>query len=304
MIGSPAAGAVMFLASPSGQVEQGGENQVDQDYEQYRNHHGRSGGAPDLFGSGACGEALLAADGGDDQAEDDTLDDTAGDIAEEQGIARGNHVAAGREAAADHSEKAAAQHAHQVRPDGETGQHHRHRQKFGHYQKRHGIEGHGFQRIQFFRDAHSANLGGERRAGASDHDDGRDQRTQLAGDGDGDEARHQLHGADSLQLVGALQSDDDADKEGDQTDDRYRADTGGRSLMNRAVQHAGALQRRNDEKPQRIAEDHRQAADVGDAPLRHGAYIRDPLHHAASRASCSVAKTRKMRITWVNRKTS
>ena len=54
-----------------------------------------------------------------------------------------------------------------------------------------------------------------------------------------DQARHQLHRADVLQLVCALQRDDDSDKEGDQRDDRDGADADRHGLMNGASAACG-----------------------------------------------------------------
>jgi hypothetical protein len=65
-------GAAMLCGSPR-QVEQDGEDEIDQDDQQDGNDHGRSGGASDFFGARAGGEALLAAHRGDDQPEDQAL---------------------------------------------------------------------------------------------------------------------------------------------------------------------------------------------------------------------------------------
>jgi hypothetical protein len=54
---------------------------------------------------------------------------------------------------------------------------------------------------------------------AAGENDGGDQRTHLAGHGDGDEVRHIDRGAELAQLGGGLQGQDKADEKGDERDD-------------------------------------------------------------------------------------
>ena len=284
-------GRPTVLGGPPRQVEQHGEDEIDQDHQEDGDDYGRGGGAAHIFGASAGGEAFLAADRGDDQPENQGFDDAGRDVVGDQGVARGNHITADGEVTADDSEHAAAQDAHEVGPNGEAGQHHRHGQEFRHHQECDRIERHGFQRVQLFGHPHGADLGGKSRAGSSDDHDGRDQRAEFAGDGNGYQAGHQLHGSQALQLVRALQRDDHADEEGDQRNDGQGAHADGHGLVHRALEEAGGLQWREEQQAQRLPEELSQTAYVGDAALAYGAHLRHELHHALPRASSSVWKT-------------
>src|ERR1700691_2079947 len=134
-----AAGAAI-LCGPPRQIEQRSEDQIDHDDQKDGDDHRRGGGAPHLFGARAGGEALLTADGGNDQPEDQRLDDAGGNVVGDQGVAGGNHVAAECKVGTGHTEHAPAQHAHEIGPDGEARHHHGHSQELRHHEERRGIE--------------------------------------------------------------------------------------------------------------------------------------------------------------------
>src|SRR5580704_4123300 len=193
-MGAGAVGEVISGGSPC-QVEQRSEEQIDQDDQKDGDDHGRGGGASHFFGAGPGGETLLAANRGDDQAKHQRFNDAGGNVVRDQRVSGGNHVAAECEVAAHDSEYAAAQYAHEVRPGGEARHHHGHGQEFRHHQKCNRIERHSLEGVQLFGYAHRADLRGECRAGSSDDYDGGNQRAEFAGDGDGYQAGHQLHGS-------------------------------------------------------------------------------------------------------------
>src|SRR5579862_7776177 len=90
--------SAISLLHRRGEIEDGREDQVHGDNEENRFDDGRGGRTANLLGAQAGGESLAAADRSDGQPEHDALDQSAGDVADVDGVQRGGHIGAPGEA--------------------------------------------------------------------------------------------------------------------------------------------------------------------------------------------------------------
>ena len=89
-------------------------------------------------------------------------------------------------------------------------------------QEAHRVEPHRRQRVDLLVDAHRADLGRERRAGAAGEQDRRHQRPELAQHRQADQVGDEDLGAEALHRHRRLEREDHAEQERDQRDDRQR----------------------------------------------------------------------------------
>ena len=98
------------------------------------------------------------------------------------------------------------------------------------------IDGHGLQRIDFFRHLHCADFRGECRAGPSDDHDSGNQRPEFPRHGNCNGTGDEIYGAKLAQLISALQRKDQPDEKRNQGKDGQGPDTGLHGLRNGALQ--------------------------------------------------------------------
>src|SRR5437868_3987035 len=110
-----------------------------------------------------------------------------------------------------------------------------------------GADGHGFERVEFLSHLHRANFGGKRGAGATNDNDGGDQWAKFAGHGDSHRGGHVADGTKLAQLVGRLESENQANEKGDEGKNGKCAHTNFESLRDGALKTDGLALKRADE---------------------------------------------------------
>src|SRR5262249_30264895 len=142
--------------------------------------------AADLLGTASRVQAFEAADGGDGYSEHEALDQAGNDVAQKQGIERSDDVTPKSKVGLRNAKERAAEDAHEVGPDREARKHQDHGDEFRSDEETDGIDGHGFQGINFLRDFHGAEFGGKGRPGTPDDNDRGDEGTKFTGHGKSD----------------------------------------------------------------------------------------------------------------------
>ena len=125
---------------------------------------------------------------------------------------------------AGHADQPAREEADAFAQHGQHRHHDDHGQQPGHDEILDRVDAHDVERLDFLRDFHRAQLGGDGGAGAADDDDRRDERPDLAQDGKRDEIGHQIGRAQLGELARALDGQHDAEKKIRQRDGRHRGD--------------------------------------------------------------------------------
>src|SRR3979411_2053675 len=138
--------------------EQRSEYQIHHHHQKNGHHHRSRGGAPDLFRTRSRDQSFVTTHGSNGHAKHHTFYEPADNVPQEKGIHGGLNVTNKGEVRLRHAKQGSAHYAHGVGPDGQAGQHDDHGQKFRRHQKMDGIDRHGFQRINFFRNLHRADL--------------------------------------------------------------------------------------------------------------------------------------------------
>ncbi len=98
------------------------------------------------------------------------------------------------------------------------------------------IDGHGLERVDFFRHLHRSDFGGEGRTGPSNHHDGGNQRSEFARHGNRHSAGDKIQCAEFPQFISALQRQDQADEKRDQGKNGQRTNAGLHGLRDGALQ--------------------------------------------------------------------
>ena len=170
------------------------------------------------------------------------------------------------EAGGGDAEKRAAQDAHEIGPGGEAGHHQDHGEEFRGDEEMDGIEGHCFERVDFFVHLHRPDLGGEGRTRTPDDDNRRHERAEFAGHYDYDGIRDLGESAKLAEFVGALKRKNRPDEKRNQGNDGKGFDSDGHRLMNGWPEPEFAAAEGLDEnRAGGTAGELRQAADVGQA---------------------------------------
>jgi len=139
-----------------------------------------------------------------------------------------------------------------------------------------GVEG-----VDFLGNLHGADFGGEGGAGTADYDDGGDERAEFARHRDGDGGGNVADGAKAAELVSGLESEDQADKKGDEGEDGDSAHADVECLRDGALKANGfALKGSHEGVVGRLTTERGESADVGQTVGYGTADLGENLHTA------------------------
>src|ERR1051325_9371761 len=190
----------------------------------------------DAVGAARDVEPFVAADERDDRSKERRLDDP--DPKGPQANRRMQLVEKGRDQDAERcpGHQTTTEHPHKVGVDDKQRQGQYEPEDAGHDQHLDRIEAEGAQRIDLLIDLHRPELRGEGAPRAAGDDDRSQKHAELAQDRDAEQVDRIDLGAKAPQLVSALISEDDADQERQQADDRHRVDANLFHLCNESRQ--------------------------------------------------------------------
>ncbi len=212
-----------------------GEEGIRDDDHYTGDYHGLGGGASYALGAAADVKPLIAADGGEYEAEEQGLRETLHEIGELQNgdgaLPKGGGAEAQGENAGDH----AAEKANEDGDGGKQGNSQEGGEDARANQLARGVRAHGAHGVDLLGDDHGAEFGGDAGGATSGDEQTGDGGAEFADQCDGDDVSREGGLSEALELRAGLQDHDRADKEAGEQDNGERADADAVHLVERVL---------------------------------------------------------------------
>ena len=224
--------------------QEGGQHIVGHQDEHAGDDHGRGGGVAHGFGAHTVtphvgGVALMAADRGHQQAEDQGFDEAPGHVVHGHGAGDAVQIGAFVDVQHEHAGEVTADDADDVEDGREQGEGQQRGHQPGADQIGHGVDVHDVQGVDLVGDAHDADLGRHGGTGASGQHDGREHGAQFADEAQRDGRAQHAHGTELDEGIVALQAQHHAAEDADEQDDEQGFVTDDVQLLDGAGNDAG-----------------------------------------------------------------
>jgi hypothetical protein len=194
--------------------EEDREGGIEYDHQENGLNHRQCRAAADAFGTARDRQPFVAADQRDADGEERCLEDTEPEAPKRDRALQLAEIERERNAELESAHDGAAEQPHHIGIEGQQRQADDQRQDARNDQNLDRIEAKGADGVDLLVHHHGADLGGKGAARAAGDDDGRQQRAELAQEGDAEQIDGIDLGAELAELVGALESHHHADQEG------------------------------------------------------------------------------------------
>jgi hypothetical protein len=213
---------------------------------------GGDGGAADAFGATFDAEALVAADGGDDEAEDERLDESNDEITELQRVDGARPELSGRDVESGGGDGESAEKAGANTECGKDRHHHDGGDEARSHEFADGVDAEGADGVDLIGDDHGAEFGGHGGGVAAGDEKRGEDGAKFAEKSERDGVGGERCFAEAAELAGGVEDDDASDARERNENDAERADANDVHLLDEvgeiAIGGEGAFDRAEDEE--------------------------------------------------------
>src|SRR6266851_3401981 len=193
------------IGSPVHEEEEPRDEEVRDDHAHGHLHHRRGGRAAEPLGAALGGQAVVAADQGDEPAEDEALAEAGEEVLQDDPVGDGVPVEIRIAAAVEHGDQHTPEQAHSVCEDGDEREDQHRGHEPGDDQLLDVVHAERAEGVDLLGDLHGPELRGDARGHLAAHQDGGQHRPQLAQDGEGHHRTHVVFGPEAGHVHRGLQ---------------------------------------------------------------------------------------------------